>query len=212
MLALHRALDEGWQVSALLTMMDETGLRSRSHGLSPGLLQAQADALGVPLVTGQASWSGYEAAFTSQLQQLASRGIQAVVFGDIDLQAHRDWEEQVCARAGLAAHLPLWGLERRHLVDELLALGYRARVICVDLARLDASFCGRDFDASFLRDLPPQVDACGENGEFHTFVFDGPRFARPVPHAVRQIHEIRPAPPASPALGHYAVAELDVLA
>lgn len=212
MLALHRAWEAGWQVEALLTMMDETGLRSRSHGLSRDLLQAQADALRLPLVTGRATWAGYEAEFIAQLRQLAGQGVQAVVFGDIDLQAHRDWEEKVCGRAGLVAQLPLWGMPRRPLVDEVLRLGYRARVVCVDASRLDASFCGREFDAGFLGDLPPDVDACGENGEFHTFVFDGPRFAHPVRHAVRRTHEIRPAPPASPATGHYVVAELGHLA
>lgn len=208
MLALHRALESGWRFKVLLAMMDETGLRSRSHGLPLDLLQAQANALGIPLVTGQANWADYEAVFTGQLRCLADQGVQAMVFGDIDLQAHRDWEEKVCASAGLTARLPLWGERREELVAEGLALGYRARVVCVDARWLDASFCGREFDAAFLSDLPPGVDACGENGEFHTFVFDGPRFAEPVPHRVCQVHELRPGPPASPAAGHYFVAEL----
>ena len=91
------------------------------------------------------------------------------------------------------------------LVDELLALRYRARVVCVDARFLDASFCGREFDSAFLADLPDGVDACGENGEFHTFVFDGPRFAHPVPHRLAAVHELKPA---APAPGHYFVAEL----
>ena len=118
---------------------------------------------------------------------------------------HRDWEEKVCASAGLVAELPLWQQDRRALVDELLALGYRARVVCVDARVLDASFCGREFDARFLADLPAGVDACGENGEFHTFVFDGPRFVRPVAHELVQVHELRQQ---APAPGHHFVAEL----
>lgn len=205
MLALHRALAAGVRIEALLSMFEEGGARSRSHGLPRHLLQSQADALGLPLVVREAGWAGYESVFTDQLRRFADEGLTHGVFGDIDLQPHRDWEEKVCAAAGLTAVLPLWGEPRRALVDELLARGFRARVVCVDGRRLDANFCGREFDADFLADLPPEVDACGENGEFHTFVFDGPRFARPVPHEVAAVHELRPT---DPAPGHFFVAEL----
>jgi uncharacterized protein (TIGR00290 family) len=205
MLALHRALGAGHRVEALLAMFDETGERSRSHGLPPHLLQAQADALGIPLVIGCASWTDYEARFGAQLRRFAEQGITHGLFGDIDLQPHRDWEEKVCAAAGLAAVLPLWQEPRRRLVDEFLALGYRARVVAVDARFLDAAFCGREFDAAFIADLPPQVDACGENGEFHSFVFDGPRFQRPVRHALVRVNELKLQ---TPAPGHYFVAEL----
>ncbi|MGA0609536.1 diphthine--ammonia ligase [Caldimonas sp. KR1-144] len=205
MLALHRALDAGVRVEALLAMFDESGERSRSHAISPALMQAQAQALGLPLVMRRAGWADYEAVFTEQLRAFAAQGITHGVFGDIDLQPHRDWEEKVCAAAGMTALLPLWHGDRRTLVDELLALGYRARVVCVDARFLDAHFCGREFDAAFIADLPAAVDACGENGEFHTFVFDGPRLARAVEHEVRAVHELRPA---APAPGHFFVAEL----
>jgi uncharacterized protein (TIGR00290 family) len=205
MLALHRALAEGVRVEALLAMFDEGGERSRSHAIPPQLMQAQADALGIELVIGRAGWADYEAVFTARLREFAARGITRGLFGDIDLQPHRAWEEKVCAAAGLHAELPLWQEPRHALVDELLALGYRARVVCVDARFLDASFCGREFDAAFLADLPEGVDACGENGEFHTFVFDGPRFAQPVAHELVAVHEIRQS---APALGHHYVAEL----
>lgn len=205
MLALHRALDAGVRVEALLAMFDESGQRSRSHALPPALMQAQAEALGIPLVMRSAGWSGYEAVFTAQLRDFAAQGLTHGVFGDIDLQPHRDWEEKVCSAAGLRALLPLWQQPRRTLVDELLALGYRARVVCVDAHFLDAGFCGREFDAAFIADLPEGVDACGENGEFHTFVFDGPRFAQPVRHEVAVVREVRPE---SNVPGLYFVAEL----
>jgi len=205
MLALHRALTAGVEVGALLAMFEAGGARSRSHGLPPHLMQAQADALGIALVMRGAGWADYEAVFTEQLRAFAAQGCRHGVFGDIDLQAHRDWEERVCAAAGLSARLPLWQQGRRALVDELLALGYRARVVCVDARYLGAGYCGREFDAAFIADLPAGVDACGENGEFHTFVFDGPRLAQPVPHRVLAVHEIRPS---APAPGHYFVAEL----
>jgi uncharacterized protein (TIGR00290 family) len=205
MLALHRALAAGWRVEALLAMFDEGGERSRSHAIAPQLMRAQAEALGIPLVIGQAGWANYEAVFTEHLRRFADQGLTHGLFGDIDLQPHRDWEEKVCAAAGMSAALPLWQEPRRALVDELLALGYRARVVCVDARFLDASFCGREFDEAFLADLPEGVDACGENGEFHTFVFDGPRFAAPVAHERVQVREIHQT---APALGHHFVAEL----
>ena len=205
MLALHRALDAGYRVEALLAMFDEDGLRSRSHGLPPALMQAQADALGIPLVVRRASWRDYEAVFTEQLKAFAAQGLTHALFGDIDLQAHRDWEEKVCTAAGLTAVLPLWQQDRLGLAHELLRLGYRTRVVCVDARWLDASFCAREYDQAFIDSLPPSVDACGENGEFHSFVFDGPRFREPVPHGVAAVHELKMS---TPAAGHYFVAEL----
>lgn len=205
MLALDRALHAGMPVAALLCMLDEDGSRSRSHGLAPALLRAQAEALGLPLVTARASWNDYENIFVRQLQTFAARGFTHGLFGDIDLQAHRDWEEQVCAAAGLQAHLPLWGEPRRALVDEFFGRGYRARVVCVDRRHLDGSYCGREFDAAFVASLPEGVDACGENGEFHTFVHDGPRFRQPVAHELLALHEV---PPAFPGSAGHVVAEL----
>jgi uncharacterized protein (TIGR00290 family) len=189
MLALHRALTSGYRVEALLAMFDEEGGRSRSHGLAPHLLHAQARALGIPLVTRGASWATYETEFITATRELAAKGLHYGLFGDIDLEPHRAWEEKVCAAAGIEAVLPLWQEPRAALVEEFLALGYRARVVCTNGRWLNGSFCGRLFDAAFLGDLPPGVDACGENGEFHTFVFDGPRFAEPVAHRLVTVHE-----------------------
>ena len=103
-----------------------------------------------------------------------------MVFGDIDLQAHRDWLEPACARAGLAAVFPLWGGARAKLAGEIVARGIRAMLVCVDARRLDAAFCGLDYDAALLARLPAGVCPCGEEGEFHTFVWDGPGFAAPL--------------------------------
>jgi len=205
MLALHRALDAGYRVEALLAMFDETGERSRSHAITPALMRSQAEALGIPLVMRNASWADYESVFTAQLRAFVSQGFTQGLFGDIDLQAHRDWEEKVCAAAGVQAVLPLWHEDRRALADEVLRLGYRARVVCVDARWLDASYCGVDYDAHFIARLPDGVDACGENGEFHTFVYDGPRLAHAVPHRVAAIHDVRIE---APFAAHYYVAEL----
>lgn len=160
--------------------MDEAGAFSRSHGVPAALMQAQAASLGLPLRFYTTTWQTYEAQFIATLQSAKADGMVHAVFGDIDLQAHRDWEEKVCAQAGLEACLPLWQQSRQMLVDEFLQAGFKAVVVCVNGRFLGQEFCGREFDAAFLADLPPGVDACGENGEFHTFVYDGPGFAHPV--------------------------------
>lgn len=179
-LALWRARCGGAGIALLITAMDETGAKSRSHGVPPELLLAQAASIGAPLEFYGTSWKTYEEKFIGMLRAAKERGIGQAIFGDIDLVPHREWEEKVCAAAGLEAVLPLWLEPRRKLVDEFLAAGFKAVVVCVNGDYLGAEFCGREFDAAFLADLPEGVDACGENGEFHTFVYDGPAFSRPV--------------------------------
>ena len=131
-----------------------------------------------------ASWATYEAVFVAALRELKERGYSLAVFGDIDLQAHRDWEERVCSAAGIEARLPLWHHNRNDLAREVLDSGFRSVVVCVDSKYLPDEFCGREYDASFLADLPESVDACGENGEFHTFVYDGPNFGKRVEFSI----------------------------
>jgi uncharacterized protein (TIGR00290 family) len=179
-LALWHAQQQGFDVRTLLVMFDESGERSRSHAIPPCLIERQAQALRLELVMRSASWKSYEEIFVATLRELRSSGHEAAVFGDIDLQPHRDWEEKVCAAAGVVPVLPLWGRDRRELAQEVIAAGFRAVVVCVDSRHLGDEFCGREYDRSFVDDLPPNVDACGENGEFHTFVYAGPNFARPV--------------------------------
>lgn len=193
-LALWRARQAGLDVRAVINVLEEAGERNRSHGVSKGLLEAQARALDVELVAPAASWRDYEATFTQALAELKTRGFEVAVFGDIDLQAHREWEEKVCALAGLECRLPLWNEPRMDLAREVLRLGFRPIVVCTDSRYLDDSFCGRIYDEQFIADLPENVDACGENGEFHTFVFDGPGFLQPVPCEVASKREyIAPA-------------------
>ncbi len=178
-LALWRA-QQVMVVAGLFTALDETGFKARSHGVSRDLLIAQAQSLGLRSYFIAASWSQYEQLFIQQLESIARDGHSHMIFGDIDLLPHRQWEEKVCAAAGLTAVLPLWNHHRLTLVEEFLALGFKARVVCVDGRFLDASFVGCEFDQAFIARLPATVDACGENGEFHTFVYDGPNFKTPV--------------------------------
>lgn len=191
-LALNRAIKNGYEITHLLTMCDETGERSRSHSISREMMRAQAEAIGFKLLMPSASWQNYETVFVEELKRLKAQNIDAAIFGDIDLQAHRDWEEQVCAAAKIEAVLPLWNENRLDLVNEFIGEGFRSVVICVNEKFLPKEFCGRIFDEQFVKDLPEGVDACGENGEFHTFVFDGKLFKNPMPYKIDEIYHHAP--------------------
>jgi diphthine-ammonia ligase len=180
-LALYRALQAGGSCSALLTMLDENGERSRSHGLRPEVLEAQARAMKLPLHVGLASWSSYEAVFVEQLQTLRESGVTAAVFGDIDLEDHRQWEEKVCARVGLKTCLPLWKAPRRALLDEFLAAGFTAIVVAAREDRLPPDCLGRVLDEELIAWIESHgCDACGEEGEYHSVVVNGPLFHQPL--------------------------------
>ena len=179
-LAFLRARQSGAVPVGLLNMLAEGGERSRSHGLPVAVLRAQAAALGLPMAFGQATWRDYESVWVQQARTLAQDlSATHVVFGDIDLQAHRDWEEQVCAQAGVQAWLPLWQASRIDLLHEMLQLGMRALIVsaradCVDLL-------GETLSHEGIRSLTDRgADACGENGEYHTCVLDMPGFVRPL--------------------------------
>jgi len=180
-LALSRAVAAGGRPEALLCMLHEDGAVSRGHGLPVALLEAQAVALHVPLVTRATTWDDYEASFVSALHELRAQGVETGVFGDIDLQGHRDWVEGVCEVAGLACHLPLWQEARRSLLAEFLVGGARATIVAVDSSRLGVEYLGREIDAALIAGLESAgVDLCGEEGEYHTMVTAAPLFAAPV--------------------------------
>jgi diphthine-ammonia ligase len=176
-LAIHRAISAGARPAALLTILDEGGERSRSHGLTVDVLRAQSAALGIPLITRRASWEAYEPTFIAALRELREAGVQAGVFGDVDLEEHRQWEEKVCAAAGITAYLPLWQRPRRALLDELLALGFEAMVIATKDDPMGHRYLGRTLDAELIQEFERiEIDLCGEAGEYHTVVTDGPIF------------------------------------
>ncbi len=202
-LALNRAIKNGYEITHLLTMFDETGERVRSHSISGEVMRAQSDALGLKLVTPSASWQNYENVFIEELKRFKARNIGAAIFGDIDLQAHRDWEEKVCEAANIKAVLPLWNENRLDLVNEFIGEGFCSVVICVNEEFLPKEFCGRIFDEQFVKDLPKNVDACGENGEFHTFVFDGRIFKNSVPYKIDEIYHHVPVFPSGDVSSFY---------
>ena len=181
-LALQRAVAAGGRPASLLCMLHEDGMHSRGHGLPLALLEAQAAALGIPLVIRATTWEDYEATFVSALHELRKEGVEAGVFGDIDLEGHRIWVEGVCEVAGMSCHLPLWREPRRKLVGEMLSAGVVATIVVVDASRLSADFLGRELDDDLIARLEEEgVDVCGEDGEYHTVVTAAPLFAARVP-------------------------------
>jgi uncharacterized protein (TIGR00290 family) len=173
---------------ALLTTVTSGYDRISMHGVRRSLLEAQAASLGVPLhevsISPSADNQEYESKMDAALAALraATPAIAGVVFGDLFLEDIRAYRESMLARVALPAIFPLWKRDTRELAAQFTGLGFRAAVVCVDSTALERSFAGREYDASFVADLPRGVDPCGENGEFHTFVYDGPLFANPVAH------------------------------
>ena len=180
-LALLRAREAGVVVERLLTMMIEDGSRSRSHGLRADVLQAQADAMGLPLTLVATSWDDYEDRFTATVAGLRAAGLTEGVFGDIDLDRNRAWVEGVCGPLGVTVHEPLWQRPRRDLLDELLAEGFRAHVVAARADALDAALLGRLLDDALVEELVAAgIDPSGELGEYHTVVAAGPVLDRPL--------------------------------
>lgn len=177
-LALYRAKREGVNILFLLNMIAEDGKYSRSHGIKADLIKAQAEAMGIPIIQRATNWENYEREFKDTVMSLRKEGINSGVFGDIDLEQHRDWVERVCREIEIKALLPLWGEERENLLNEFINLGFKAFVCAVNPSFLDDRWLGREIDFEFIRDLKSLggVDLCGEKGEYHTFVYDGPIF------------------------------------
>ena len=171
-------------VRSLLTTVTSGYDRISMHGVRRALLAEQADALGLPLVEVEippkASNEIYEARMGEAFEAFRGNGIRHIAFGDIFLADLREYRERLLARQGLHAVFPIWQRDTRELAQAFVQLGFRAVTCCIDPQRLDERFAGRELDESFFAELPETVDPCGENGEYHSFVFDGPNFRRPV--------------------------------
>lgn len=179
--ALMQAVASGYIPVLLVNMMNENGQISRSHGLPASILQQQAAAMGLPVITTATSWNDYENNFVAVLKEAGNNfAASTMVFGDIDLQAHRDWEEMVCAKAGLHALLPLWQQDRKKLVLQMLSAGIVCLIVSCNTL-LGESFLGAYLTPELIEKLEEKgVDVCGENGEFHTVVVDCPLFNQSV--------------------------------
>lgn len=183
-LALWRVRDT-LDVRALLTTVTEPFDRISMHGVRGELLRRQARSLGVPLIEIPIPYpctnDVYEAGMLTALRRQREGGIDQVICGDLFLEDVRRYrEERLLTPTGCRGAFPLWGEDTERLAREFIELGFRAVLCCVDTTVLAAEFAGREFDAGLLADLPKGIDPCGENGEFHTFVFDGPNFREPI--------------------------------
>ena len=173
------------EVVGLLTTVNQVHSRVAMHAVRVELLEAQAQAAGLPLrkipIPSPCTNAEYEAAMLAAVERAKREGIGSVAFGDLFLEDIRRYREERLKETGVAPIFPIWAMPTRELAYEMVKSGLRARVTCVDPKQLPESFAGREFDARFLADLPSDVDPCGERGEFHTFAYDGPMFERPVP-------------------------------
>ena len=178
-LALYRMKQAAHAPKFLLTMMEKDGLTSRAHALPLVLLQQQADALGIPFIPQPAD--DYKSSYIEALKSLKADGVADIVFGDIDLQAHRDWQEEIAQIVNCNMHFPLWEESHEKLVYEFIDAGFETTIIAVQQGVLEPSFLGRKLDAPTLKELEKiGVDICGEGGEFHSFVTNGPLFSNEV--------------------------------
>ncbi len=191
-LALYHAMqDDGYTIEKLLTSINNDHKRVSMHGVRENLVVRQASSLEIPiqklLLPEQASMAIYEQTMRDAIHPLIEEGYTHAIFGDIFLEDLRKYREEQLAKEGLEAVFPIWNRDTRALVREFIDLGFRAIVVCVNADCLNKSFAGRIIDEEFLNDLPPQVDPCGENGEFHSFVFEGPIFRSPIPYRIGEV-------------------------
>ena len=172
------------EIAGLLTTVTEGYDRISMHGVRRALLERQAESLGLALervdIPPDCPNQVYETRMQEVLERFQRRGVETVAFGDLFLEEIRRYRETNLAKVGMSGIFPLWGRNTRELLGDFLALGFKGVVVCVDTRQIPAAFAGRMIDDAYLRDLPRGADPCGENGEFHTFVFDGPFFKEPI--------------------------------
>jgi diphthine-ammonia ligase len=180
-LAVYRAKTGGRDIRYLLNMVTEDGQRSCSHGISAAVIKKQAEALGIPIAQRPTTSETYEAVFVKTLREFKREGIGGGVFGDIDFNAHREWIERVCRSAGIVPYLPLWLESQSGLMEEFIDAGFQAMVVAVKADLLGEEVLGRTVDRefmSYLTGLKKGITPCGEAGEYHTLVVDGPLFEK----------------------------------
>lgn len=170
------------EVTHLLNMLSEDGRCSRTHGVSSELLKAQAKTIGLPIIQRRTIWETYEEEFKKAALELKTKGIDAGIFGDIDLEEHRDWVERVCKDCGIKPIFPLWKKERQDILMEFVHSGFKAAVVAARADVLGSEWIGRKIDEQFIKDLKglSKIDLCGEAGEYHTFVTSGPIFKKKI--------------------------------
>jgi uncharacterized protein (TIGR00290 family) len=187
-LCLYHSIQSGMRPSALLTSVNKTYDRISMHGVRRDLLIQQSASLNIPLCTielpEQPDMIEYEKEMTGAVESLKNQGYTHALFGDIFLEDLKKYREEQLSKLQMQPVFPLWKRDTSMLMNEFLQLGFKAIVVCVNTQHLDKSFCGRLIDESFVCDYPSTADICGENGEYHSFVFDGPCFSVPIPFTI----------------------------
>jgi len=189
-MAFYRAVQSGMTPKRLLTMFQEDEEVSKSHALPFSVVLAQAERIGVPLMIRGAGWDDYEMKFIDAMDECRADEITHGVFGDIDLQGHLEWVQKTCAKSNIVPIHPLWQEPRHAILEELLEVGFEAVIVVINTGMMSREYIGRTFTAELMDELEALgIDSCGENGEFHTVVVDGPIFSTRVPVAFGEVHE-----------------------
>jgi diphthine-ammonia ligase len=186
-LAAYKAMSQGHQVLYLVNFISEDGQRARSHGIRREAIALQAKAMGIPLTQVKTSWEEYEENFKQAVRELKNKGVEGGVFGDIDVEEHRQWVERVCGELEITPLLPLWQTDPAELLSEFFRLGFKAVVVATKLGQ---SLLGRGLDESLIAEIQGLgAHPSGEHGEYHTFVTDGPILKRPLKLTGGEIRE-----------------------
>jgi uncharacterized protein (TIGR00290 family) len=191
-LACYKALQKGLEISYLLNFISNDD-KCMSHGVNSRLIVAQSEAIGIPLIQKKVTWDTYEEEFKKVVKDLKEMGIDGIVFGDIDIVEHLDWVVQVCNDVGILYMEPLWRLNREQILNEFINAGFKAVIVSVKADIFGAEWLGREIDRALMKDLLELnaihgIDICGELGEYHTLVIDGPIFKKSIKiHAYRKI-------------------------
>ncbi len=177
--ACYQAIGEGYNVSHLLNFISKEYKRVSFHGTEARLIQLQAKAIGIPLLQKETTWNGYEQEFKDAVRSLIPNDVKGMVFGDMYLQEHKDWVERVCRELGIEAIEPLWGQDPERVLLDFIDAGFEATIVSAKSDLFDDKWMGQKVGREFLSHLKDNsIDLCGENGEYHTFVTDGPMFQK----------------------------------
>lgn len=179
--ACYEAISNGYDISYLVNFISKEYRRVSFHGTEAKLIQLQAEALGIPLLQKETTWNGYEQEFKEAVKSLIPDGVDGMVFGDIYLQEHKDWTERVCEELRIKAIEPLWGEDTENILAEFIDAGFEATIVSAKSDLFDEEWIGRKVNKEFLRYLKKNnIDVCGENGEYHTFVTNAPLFRKKI--------------------------------
>ena len=179
--ALYKAMGKGCEISHLVNFISEEFHRVSFHGTEARLIQLQSQAMGIPLLQKETTWDGYEQEFKEAVRSLIPSGVEGMVFGDIYLQEHKDWGERVCTELGIKAVEPLWGKSPEDILSSFIDAGFEAAIVSAQSKLINEDWIGHIVDRNFIVYLKNRnIDICGENGEYHTLVINGPIFKRPI--------------------------------